>query len=458
MRPVSDSSAVPTSGSRAHSTADSATAQEILRRFRGLPAARLALLRTAAELAPGAGCDLYWVGGGVRDLWLGASELDIDLVVDGEIEPFASRLAEALGGELRQHPHFMTAEIAAPGNVRIDLARARTESYPAPASLPVVAPGTIERDLERRDFTLNCLAIPLAPGFGERLIDPCDGLADLAARRLRALHPASFRDDPTRILRGLELAARFAFELAPTTLAEIEAARASGWLERLSPARLGEALRRALGRPASASRVLRRLSELRLLEAIDRQLAPFGGAADRFDTALRQSNERLSAVGLADACPGRAVAPFRLALLCLAFDLPADDRGRLSLRLALQGDERRLVACGPDRVREALSRLSREIQPSGVHALLGACSDEELAVLATLDDTACSWVRREWGELRSVRLEIGGHDLIAAGLAAGPALGRALELTLEAKLDGRIGAEGELAFALRIGREAAAGA
>lgn len=143
MRPVSDSSAVPTSGPRALSTADSATAQEILRRFRALPAARLALLRTAAELAPGDGCDLYWVGGGVRDLWLGASELDIDLVVDGEIEPFASCLAKALGGEVRRHPHFMTAEIAAPGNVRIDLARARTESYPAPASLPVVAPGTI---------------------------------------------------------------------------------------------------------------------------------------------------------------------------------------------------------------------------------------------------------------------------------------------------------------------------
>ncbi len=455
MRPASDPSAVPTSGFRALSTVDSATAQEILRRFRALPAARLALLRSAAGIAPGAGCDLYWVGGGVRDLWFEASELDIDLVVDGEIEPFASRLAGALDGELRLHPQFLTAEIAAPGGVRIDLARARTEIYPAPASLPVVAPGTIESDLARRDFTINCLAIPLAPGFGERLIDPCDGLADLAARRLRALHPDSFRDDPTRILRGLEFAARFGFELDPATLAEAEAARASGCLARLSPARLGEALRRALGRPASASRVLRRLHELRLLEAIDGSLVQAGGAEDRFDAALRQRDERLPVVG--EGRPRREAGTFRLALLCLVFDLPADDRRRLSLRLALQGDEQRLVAVGPDRVREALSRLAGEVRPSSVHALLGGWSAEELAVLAALDDGACSWVRREWGELRSVRLEIGGRDLIAAGLAAGPALGRALELTLKAKLDGRIGAEGELAFALRAGRGAAEG-
>ena len=71
----------------------------------------------------------------------------------------------------------------------------------------------------RRDFTINCLAIPLAPGFGERLIDPCDGLRDLAPEALRTLHRDSFRDDPTRILRGLEFAARFGFELAPETLA-----------------------------------------------------------------------------------------------------------------------------------------------------------------------------------------------------------------------------------------------
>jgi tRNA nucleotidyltransferase (CCA-adding enzyme) len=456
MRPASLPPADPSSRPRALSTVDGVTSQEILRRFRALPAPRLALLRIAAEIAPAAGCDLYWVGGGVRDLWLGTSELDIDLVVDGELDPFASRFAAALGGELRLHLQFLTAEIATPEGPRIDLARARTEAYPSPASLPVVAPGAIETDLERRDFTINCLAIALAPGFGERLIDPCNGLADLAEQRLRTLHPDSFRDDPTRILRGLELAARFGFELAATTLAEVEAARAGGWMARLSPARLGEAMRRALGRPASAAGVLRRLRELRLLEAVDCSLVQIGDAEERFDAALRQWGERFPAVG--EDGSERGQGTFRLALLCLAFDLAAEDRRRLSSRLALQGADRELVALGPDRVREAALRLAGEVRPSTVHALLRGWSEEELAVLAAQGGGARSWVRRECSELRSVRLEIGGRDLLAAGLAAGPALGRALELTLKAKLDGRIGAGGELAFALRSVRGAGEGA
>ena len=79
----------------------------------------------------------------------------------------------------------------------------------APASCPSLYPGTAEEDLWRRDFSVNALALQLSPpaAFGQ-LLDPCGGQADLQQRRLRALHPASFRDDPTRILRGLRLAAR----------------------------------------------------------------------------------------------------------------------------------------------------------------------------------------------------------------------------------------------------------
>ncbi len=80
---------------------------------------------------------------------------------------------------------------------------------PAPANCPSPHPGTAEEDLWRRDFSVNALALQLSPpaAFGQ-LLDPCGGQADLQQRLLRALHPASFRDDPTRILRGLRLAAR----------------------------------------------------------------------------------------------------------------------------------------------------------------------------------------------------------------------------------------------------------
>lgn len=421
------------------------TEREILRRFRALPENRLALLHCAAEVATAAGCDLYWVGGGVRDLWLGSSELDVDLVVDGELMPFAADLASRLGTGLRSHPQFMTAEINLASGIRVDLARARTESYPAPASLPVVGPGSIASDFGRRDFTINCLAIPLAPDFGDRLIDPCNGLADLLQGSLRTLHRESFREDPTRLLRAVEFEVRFGFVISAETLSEATRAVASGAIGALSPARLREALKRALGRPATAARVLRRLRDLHLLEAIDAGLKCGDGVQARFEAALRETSEPSGA--------GRSVRPaatFQLAMLCLAFDLGSAERERLALRLELSAADFDLVTQGPERVRQALSGLEPASRPSAVHDLLGPLAEEELAVLASRGENARSWVRRERFEMRSLRLSIGGKELLATGVAAGPELGRALDLTLRARLDGRVGIGEELSFALQV--------
>ncbi len=419
--------------------------QEILRRFRALPEDRLALLRCAAEVATAVGCGLYWIGGGVRDLWLGTSELDVDLVVDGELVPFAGLLASRLGTGMRSHPSFMTAEINLAGGLRLDLARARTESYPAPASLPVVGPGSIESDFRRRDFTINCLAIPLAPAFGDRLIDPCGGLADLLAGRLRTLHRESFRDDPTRLLRAVEFEIRFGFEIDTETLSEAGRAVAGGAMDALSGARLREALKRAFGRPATAARVLCRLSDLHWVEAIDAGLAARGRAQERLELALRELAE-LPVAGRG----APAAATFRLALLCLTFDLESAQRERVARRLALSAADSALVTQGPERVRQALARLAANLRPSSAHDLLAPLTDEELAVVASHSGDARSWVHRERFEMRSLRLSIGGKELLASGAVAGPQLGRALDLTLRARLDGEVGIGEELAFAIQM--------
>lgn len=158
----------------------------------------------------------------MRDLWLEFDSLDLDLLVDGDLVACSVALARAFGSALRSYPEFLTAELVAPEGRRVDLAQARQERYASPAALPHVSPGSLAGDFARRDFTINCLAIPLAPGFGDRLLDPCGGLADLERRSLRTLHAASFEDDPTRILRGLEFAARFDFELEAATRSQLE--------------------------------------------------------------------------------------------------------------------------------------------------------------------------------------------------------------------------------------------
>ena len=161
---------------------------------------------------------LYLVGGVVRD-WLlghsdgGHSDHELDLMLAGDslqdAIAFARAIQGELGGELREHARFGTAQWRAPNGVTVDFANARRERYPRPGQLPQPYPGTAEEDLWRRDFSVNALALQLSPpaAFGQ-LLDPCGGLDDLQQRLLRALHPASFRDDPTRILRGLRLAAR----------------------------------------------------------------------------------------------------------------------------------------------------------------------------------------------------------------------------------------------------------
>jgi tRNA nucleotidyltransferase (CCA-adding enzyme) len=152
----------------------------------------------------------YLVGGVVRDLLLGREVDDLDVAIEGDAEA----LMVLPGFSLERDALFLTGRLEQ-GDVKIDVAQARAESYPAPGALPEVRPASIGEDLARRDFTVNAMAFPLS---GDRqLIDPHAGLNDLRAGLLRILYERSFVDDPTRALRAARYAARFGFELEPET-------------------------------------------------------------------------------------------------------------------------------------------------------------------------------------------------------------------------------------------------
>src|SRR6476661_2982910 len=100
---------------------------------------------------------VYVVGGAVRDLLLGRGRADLDVVVEGD----AAALAARLGAGPVEHERFATAKVEFDGH-EVDIASARSESYPHPGSLPLVSPAaTIDADLGRRDFTVNAMALPL---------------------------------------------------------------------------------------------------------------------------------------------------------------------------------------------------------------------------------------------------------------------------------------------------------
>ena len=123
-------------------------------------------------------------------------------------------VAWAAAARVTVHTAFGTSTVRWQ-DMRVDLARTRSETYARPGSLPAVEPAGIEADLLRRDFTVNAMALRL--GNGDSLLDPAGGRGDLERRVIRVLHRESFRDDPTRIFRAVRYAARLGFELDPET-------------------------------------------------------------------------------------------------------------------------------------------------------------------------------------------------------------------------------------------------
>jgi tRNA nucleotidyltransferase (CCA-adding enzyme) len=214
---------------------------------------------------------LALVGGAVRDALLGHTPLDLDVVVqDAGVEA----LARASGLATVFHPAFHNATVTLPDGRTADLVRARRESYPVPGGNPRPHPGTLEEDLRRRDFTVNALALLIGPEGRVRLLDEVGGQDDLRARTLRPLHPASLREDASRLVRAARLAARLELTASPELLGQVP-----GALEMADRTpRLWAELRLLFSepRPGAAARVLagwgagHLLPGLDTLEALDR--------------------------------------------------------------------------------------------------------------------------------------------------------------------------------------------
>lgn len=176
-------------------------------------------LRAAGQVAESRTEDVYLVGGAVRDILLRNPNLDIDLVVEGDGIAFAEELASKLSGcRVRSHAKFRTAVLLFEDGFKIDVATARHEYYARPGALPTVEMSSIRRDLYRRDFTMNTLAVSLNPNNFGQVIDFFGGGRDIKDRVIRVLHNLAFVEDPTRILRALRFSSRFRFTIGKHTL------------------------------------------------------------------------------------------------------------------------------------------------------------------------------------------------------------------------------------------------
>jgi tRNA nucleotidyltransferase (CCA-adding enzyme) len=401
---------------------------ELRERIRAIPG--MERLLPALEGLPPA----YLVGGAVRDLLLTGEHVDLDLAVEGDARAVARELAQRLGGEAVEHERFGTATVRAGDQLTLDLATTRRESYAHPGALPDVEPAGLAEDLGRRDFTINAMAVGLSGGDLGVLHDPYAGRADLERGVIRVLHGQSFVDDPTRLLRALRYEARFGFRLDPETERLAREAAAGEGFATVSGPRVRDELLDLLGEPGAPAAV-ERMREL----GLDRALHP-----------SLEADPQLVASALL-ACGEAGAEPALAALAALVSNAPdALEDWLEELHLGRRDTDAVLRAArkGP----QLASTLESGLAPSAVHAFL-SCEPPEALALALARGAPGEPVLEYLANLRGVRLEITGDDLIEAGIPESPELGRALEETLRRKLDGEVsGREAELRVALALAR------
>ncbi len=380
------------------------------------------LLEEAAQICHAKDWKLYIVGGQVRDLLLNIPGTDIDLAIEGNATEVARDLAERRSIGFIAHQKFGTATLRF-DNFSLDIVTARSERYPMPGALPEVFPGSIKDDLERRDFSINSMAISLnQQDFGE-IVDPSGGMYDLEHRLIRILHPNSFLDDATRIFRALRYEQRFSFGIEPQTLASL--IEHKKYLASITPERLRYEFE-CIFAEAFPEKILKRASDLSVLSQLNSCLA-FGCRESCWFEQARDFYK-----------PGHPSFSLYMCLMCSSLD--SIEIQKLSSKLGLTAGDYHILK----EVAELNSRLKtldfNNLSASNLHQQLRQVNQTAItACLITADEPAVKENLRYYLDtLQFIKTELNGHDITSMGVPQGPRVGEILKIILDAKVDGLV--------------------
>lgn len=384
----------------------------------------------------------YAVGGFVRDLMLGMKNFDLDFVIEGSAIEIARLLEEEFPDQLKvvaHHDRFQTATLHFLSDHcrEVDLSTARVEYYDFPAALPTVEASSLAQDLSRRDFTINALAACVNPDKFGNLVDHFGGLRDLKGRVIRILHPFSFIEDPTRIIRAARFASRLGFHLEPKTKEQAKRAINMGIFDDLGGVRMRAELRLIL-ESQHRHKALDLLSEL-------------GGNLRYLDSELKYNQHVKTLIRRAEQLLKRfPVKESWIVYLALLLSQLNDERLRGVLdRLYLANDHKDIIIEGVS-IPKQLSQFSRDLKRSEIYELLHGKSQEALAVAACTvapGSPLRKMIRLYLTELQETKIEISGAELVKLGYIPGPQFGSILKAVHNAKLDRTLATrDDELAF------------
>lgn len=222
--------------------------------------------------------ECYVVGGYVRDIFLERQSKDIDFVTVGSGIEVAQNVAEAFGrkkAHLAVFKTYGTAQVKAMG-MELEFVGARRESYNRNSRNPIVEDGTLDDDQQRRDFTINAMAISVNKGTWGKLLDPFDGIGDMKRQLIRTpLNPdITFSDDPLRMMRAVRFATQLGFNIETDTFDAIR--RNAGRIKIITRERIADELMKIMRSP-TPSRGFSLLDQSGLLELIFPELATLKG-------------------------------------------------------------------------------------------------------------------------------------------------------------------------------------
>ncbi|WP_303673377.1 hypothetical protein [Vampirovibrio chlorellavorus] len=402
------------------------------------------------------GLKAYVIGGITRDLLLyqekRLSVRDVDITVEGD----ALALADFLLANSRnftlieKFPEFGTAKISYKDDLMFDVASTRQEIYPHCGALPVVVNRGVPlvNDIVRRDFTVNALSFSVHH-LGQ-VLDFANGLRDIEVRAIRVLHPISFFEDPSRILRALKFCARFDFDLAEETATllqrflQVGAVCYKGGGERIKQELKG--FLRVEESPAK-SKWLRYFMQHQCYRLFNMETV-FSPSPELI--------EKLAGVGPVLPELMEPLSPFVDAdfvfdvYLCFLFrDLEPEDFQKTLARLGLTRNEREFVEQFRklrDGVTERFSTLHEYSSPGaiydlfyGLHLITVVVCILELALAGgnryKIVLEAFVKYKRKW---EKTEVELDGNDLIGLGVPEGKVIGQLLDQLLHAKLAGQV--------------------
>ncbi|UCD35490.1 MAG: CBS domain-containing protein [Nitrospiraceae bacterium] len=388
----------------------------------------VSLLELSGSVAKDLGYSAYLVGGSVRDLLRGESNYDIDIVIEGDGIAFARALGKKLDARVTAHKRFCTAVVTT-RFLKFDVATSRTEYYESPAALPRIATSSIKKDLYRRDFTINTLAIMLNPGHFGKLIDYFGGQRDIKDRTIRILHNLSFIEDPTRAFRAIRFSERFGFRISKHTLNLIRTAVRINLFDKLSGARMYDELN-LLFQETEPVNAIRRLSRLDLLKFIHHRLVLTKTLEQTFES-IQETFAWFKLLFFEEE-----LNRSHLFLMALLEELTPMDRGEALQRLFVPPTARKEILDGIEQSNKTLADLKDASEKDIYYALMPL---DIPAILYTMAKAPNQEQKKAISlyltTLRKITPELTGKDLKKMGYTPGPLFKKILASLLDARLE-----------------------